>query len=76
MPTTEQPEETTSTSKETSEEKTTKVNATWRKTGLYGAFPHPLLGPGVNGDGCEVLVRFQRPRKQGSLDEVYGSPTV
>ena len=41
MPTSEKPEETHSTPKETSDEKTTNVNATRRTIGQDGAVPHP-----------------------------------
>ena len=79
MPSSEKPEETTSTPKEPSEEEK-KVSANRRKIGEDGAVPHPPLGLRVTGDGAndahrtspflalfmvrrDVPVRFQGPRE-------------
>ena len=43
-------------SEETSDEKTTNVNATRRTIGQEGAVAHPPPGLGVNGDGTSRIV--------------------
>ena len=70
--------------------KKTNNNATRRKIGQDGEVTHPPPGLGVNGDGtsgayrtspscpfiCEVLVLFQRLRKQDSLNGRSRTPTA